>query len=147
LAELVVEFDVLVRTPIHSLELPVALLHEPGPVIDPGLAIAGVAIEVITADDVQGPWTWDYSSFPESIRPHPGRPEIGLALRVNGPIGRMTLLDSSGERIGVNPGSIGPHADGSRTEFWEDHPSVRSSSTMRLEVVGEVEPLGPPPSV
>jgi hypothetical protein len=145
LVEIVVDFSVLVRAPTWSISVPVDILRDLGPVLDPELAIAGVAMEVIDADDVKGQWTWDFSTFPEEGRPHYEPPAIGLALRVKGRIGRLTLLDGDDQPAGVNPAMIGAGDDGFRTEFWADDPRVAAARTLTLEMVGEIEPLGPPP--
>jgi hypothetical protein len=141
--ELIVDFGILLRSTSSTLSVPAALLWDRGHVMTPDLLVAGVDIDVMDPDDVPGPWSWDYSAFPEHNRPQYERPAIGLALRVRGAYD-LTLLDGDGQPVGVNPAMTGPFEDGSKVEFWADDPRLRPAETLELKVFTGNVPLGPP---
>jgi hypothetical protein len=142
--ELIVDFGILLRSTASTVRVPAALLAEEGHVLTPELLVAGAGIEVMDPADVPGPWSWDYSAFPEHNRPQYERPAIGLALRVQGAYD-LTLLDGADEPVGVNPAMTGPFEDGSKVEFWADDPRLRLAQTLELKVFTGNVPLGPPP--
>lgn len=142
--ELIVDFQILLRSTASTLTVPAALLADRGHVMTPDLLVSGVDIEVMDPEDVPGPWTWDYSAFPVHNRPVHERPAIGLALRVRGAYD-LTLLDGDDQPVGVNPAMTGPFEDGSKVEFWADDPKLRRAETLRLKVFTGNVPLGPPP--
>lgn len=142
--ELIVDFQILLRSTASTLRVPAALLADRGHVMTPDLLVAGVDIEVLDADDVPGPWNWDYSAFPERHRSGYERPAIGMALRVRGAYD-LALLDDADQPVGVNPAMTGPFEDGSNIEYWADDPRLGRTETLRLKVFTGNVPLGPPP--
>jgi hypothetical protein len=142
--ELIVDFGILLRSTASTVTVPAALLADKGQVLTPDLLVAGVDIDVMDTDDVPGPWSWDYSAFPEHNRPQYERPAIGLALRVRGAYD-LTLLDAEDQPVGVNPAMTGPFEDGSKVEYWADDSRLQLAETLQLKVFTGNVPLGPPP--
>lgn len=141
--ELVVEFDVLLYATSRSFDIPLGELPAVGPVLDPGLAMDGIAMEVVSGEDVEGPLDiWSRLS-PEQLahlpeghraRRHDDR-AVALAVRTAGSSATsfdLALVDDAGERVYYEGGGSKLVVGDEHTYSWRADPALERAASLRV---------------